>query len=206
MSDTIHTPATSSALPTDGPLALFDQWYAEARASEPNDSNAMALATATPEGRPSVRMVLMRGFDERGIVFFTNSESQKGIELAENPRAALCFYWESLGKQIRVEGAVEKATDEENDAYWQSRLRDSQLSAWASQQSRELESREVYDAKVVEMIERFGEGEIPRPEHWYGYRVVPWRIEFWTESRHRMHDREVYEQSGDGWKTFLLDP
>jgi pyridoxamine 5'-phosphate oxidase len=187
-------------------VARFRDWLDQASRLDLRNPTAMSLATCTAVGQPSVRMVLMRGFDERGIVFFTNSESQKGIELAENPRAALCFYWESLGKQIRVEGAVEKATDEESDAYWQSRPRDSQLSAWASQQSRELESREVYDAKVVEMIERFGEGEVPRPEHWYGYRVVPWRIEFWTESRHRMHDREVYEQSGDGWKTFLLDP
>ena len=187
-------------------IAQFRDWLDEANRLELRNPTAVALATCSAIGRPSVRMVLMRGFDKRGIVFFTNSESQKGVELAENPHAAICFYWEALGKQIRVEGGVEEATDSENDSYWQGRSRDSQLAAWASQQSRPLESREVYDAKVVEMKERFDERAIPRPAHWYGYRLVPRRFEFWTESRHRMHEREVFEQSAAGWKSFLLAP
>jgi len=170
------------------------------------EPTAVSLATSTAAGRPTARIVLMRGFDERGFVFYTNSQSRKGDQLAENPAAALCFYWEALGRQLRVEGPVEQTTDEESDSYWSQRHRGSQLAAWASQQSRELESPEVFDRCLAEVTDRYADGEVPRPEHWYGYRVVPRRIEFWSQGDHRMHERVVYEQEPSGWIRFLLFP
>ena len=167
---------------------------------------AAALGTTDAEGRPSVRIVLLRGFDERGFVFYTNSESRKGAELAENPRAALCFYWETLYEQLRVEGNIEKVDDEESDAYWSTRSRSSQLAARASKQSGVLDDRKTYEDLVAGMDREFAGRNVPRPDYWFGYRIVPDRIEFWLARDARMHDRTVYEMTAQGWKTYLLYP
>jgi len=178
-------------MPATDPHALFDSWYAEARASELNDSNAMALATADGEGRPSVRMVLLKGHDARGFVFYTNLESRKAGELIENPHAALLFHWKSLRRQIRIEGAVSRVTDAEGDAYFATRSRDSQLGAWASDQSRPLESRALFETRYREMADRFAGQPVPRPPHWSGFRIAPERIEFWLDREHRLHERRL---------------
>ncbi|MBS0502791.1 MAG: pyridoxamine 5'-phosphate oxidase [Proteobacteria bacterium] len=191
---------------TDDPFALFRAWYDEARAAEPNDSNAMALATADAEGRPTVRMVLLKGFDERGFVFYTNRESRKARDLATNPQAALLFHWKSLRRQIRIEGAVTPASDEESDAYFASRSRDSQLGAWASDQSRPLDDRATFEARFAEMQARFEGQDVPRPPHWGGYRIVPERIEFWQDREHRLHERRLFVREGTGWREGLLYP
>jgi len=191
---------------TDDPFALFDAWYAEARQSEINDSNAMALATADAAGQPSSRMVLLKGHDQRGFVFYTNRESRKAGELAENAKAALLFHWKSLRRQIRIEGAVTLASDAESDAYFASRSRDSQLGAWASDQSRPLDARATFEARFAEMEARFADGDVPRPPHWGGYRVVPARIEFWQDRAHRLHERRLFVRDGDGWMEGLLYP
>jgi pyridoxamine 5'-phosphate oxidase len=188
------------------PFALFDAWFAEARTSEPNDSNAMALATVDVGGQPSVRMVLLKGHGPDGFVFYTNRESRKAGELAAMPRAALLFHWKSLRRQIRIEGAVTLATDAESDAYFASRSRDSQLGAWASDQSRPLDARETFEARFEAMKARFEGGEVPRPPHWGGYRVTPGRIEFWQDRAHRLHERRLFTRSGDGWTEGLLYP
>ena len=188
------------------PYALFEEWYAEARLSEPNDSNAMALATADAEGRPSVRMVLLKGHDERGFVFYTNLDSRKGGELAANPNAALLFHWKSLRRQIRIEGAVEPVDAAEADAYFATRSRDSQLGAWASEQSRPLEAREIFEARFQEMAKRFDGQDVPRPPRWSGFRVVPRHIEFWNDRAHRLHERRVFTRNGSGWTEGLLYP
>lgn len=188
------------------PFTLFDGWFAEAQAAEPNDPNAVALATADAQGRPSVRMVLLKGHDPRGFVVYTNRESRKAGELDANPRAALLFHWKSLRRQVRIEGAVERATDAESDAYFATRSRDSQLGAWASEQSRPLDSRETFEAKFHEMAERFAGGDAPRPPFWGGYRVVPESFEFWQDRAHRLHERRVFARSGDGWTEGLLYP
>ena len=188
------------------PHALFEEWLAEAVISEPNDPTAMALATADREGRPSCRMVLLKGHDERGFVFYTNLDSRKGGELAENPRAALLFHWKSLRRQVRVEGPVEPVGGDEADAYFATRARDSQLGAWASDQSRPLESRAIFEARYEEMKARFEGGEVPRPPRWSGWRVVPQRIEFWTSRDHRLHDRRLFVRDGSGWSEGLLYP
>ena len=188
------------------PLALFDQWFAEARASEPNDSEAMALATADPSGQPSVRMVLLKGHGPAGFVFYTNEQSAKGGQLAANPRAALLFHWKSLRRQVRIEGPVERVSDKDADAYFATRARDSQLGAWASDQSRPLDRRETFERRFAEMQQKFDGQDVPRPPHWSGYRVVPERIEFWTDRPHRLHERRLFVRERDGWREGLLYP
>jgi len=188
------------------PFQLFDEWFAEARATEPNDPGAMALATADAAGDPSVRMVLLKGHGPEGFVFYTNDESEKGRQLKENPRAALLFHWKSLRRQVRIEGAVERVSDEQAGAYFASRSRDSQLGAWASDQSRPLESRDVFEARYEEMKRRFDGQDVPRPPHWGGYRVVPQRIEFWSDRPHRLHERRLFTREGRAWREGLLYP
>ncbi|MEA3048817.1 MAG: pyridoxamine 5-phosphate oxidase [Sphingomonadales bacterium] len=190
----------------DDPHALFEAWLAEAREREPNDPTAMALATADAAGRPSVRMVLMKGHDERGFVFYTNLDSRKGSELAANPRAGLLFHWKSLRRQVRVEGPVEPVADAEADAYFATRSRDSQLGAWASDQSRPLDSREAFEARYEAARARFEGGDVPRPPHWSGWRVVPETVEFWSDRPHRLHERRVFTHERGGWREGLLYP
>jgi pyridoxamine 5'-phosphate oxidase len=189
-----------------GPFALFDEWFAEAREKELNDPNAMALATAGPDGQPHMRMVLLKGHSPRGFVFYTNDESDKGEQLRENPRAALLFHWKTLRRQVRIEGAVERVADGEADAYFASRSRDSQLGAWASDQSRPLDLRATFESRFNEMARRFEGEEVPRPRHWGGYRVVPERMEFWRDRPHRLHERRLFTREGDGWTEGLLYP
>ena len=188
------------------PLKLFDQWLAEARASEPNDPEAMSLATATKDGRPSVRIVLLKGYGPEGFVFYTNQRSRKAEELTSNPRAALLFHWKSLRRQVRIEGPVSIVSAEEADAYFATRSRDSQLGAWASDQSRPLESRELFENRYDEMRSRFDGEEVARPPHWGGYRVSPDTIEFWTDRPHRLHERRLFVRDGDKWTEGLLYP
>ncbi|MEA3038259.1 MAG: pyridoxamine 5-phosphate oxidase [Sphingomonadales bacterium] len=190
----------------DDPHALFEAWLAEAREREPNDPTAMALATADAAGRPSVRMVLMKGHDARGFVFYTNLDSRKGSELAANPRAGLLFHWKSLRRQVRVEGPVEPVADAEADAYFATRSRDSQLGAWASDQSRPLDSREAFEARYEAARARFEGGDVPRPPHWSGWRVVPETVEFWSDRPHRLHERRVFTHERGGWREGLLYP
>jgi pyridoxamine 5'-phosphate oxidase len=187
------------------PIALFRIWMAEAEATELNDPNAAALATATAEGVPSVRMVLLKQLDERGFGFYTNSESQKGRELKENPRAAMCFHWKSQRRQVRVEGGVGQLPEVEADQYFHSRSRRSQLGAAVSRQSRELESRERLEEMVRELAQRYPE-EIPRPEYWRGYVLQPERIEFWQDGADRLHDRLLFVRQRDGWRAKRLFP
>ena len=191
---------------TDDPLALFDAWYAEAKAAEINDPDAMSVATATPEGRPSVRIVLLKGHGPEGFVFYTNADSRKGEELAANPQAALLFHWKALRRQVRVEGAVEEVSAAEADAYFATRGRDSQIGAWASEQSRPLDHRETFEARCDEVRSRFEGRDVPRPSRWTGFRVKPERIEFWSDRPHRLHERRVFTRSEDGWSEGLLYP
>ena len=192
--------------PLTEPYDLFRKWFAEAEASEPNDANAMAIASVGADGQPSVRMVLLKDADPRGFVFYTNYESRKGRQLLETRKAALVLHWKSLGRQVRAEGAVETVTDEEADAYFASRHRSSQIGAWASQQSRPLESRFELEKRVAVFAAKYAIGAVPRPPYWSGFRVVPNRIEFWENKPFRLHDRLVYHRSGDGWTTEKLYP
>jgi pyridoxamine 5'-phosphate oxidase len=174
------------------PFSLFERWFAEARAKEPNDPNAMALATVDAAGAPDVRMVLMKGFEEGAFVFYTNSESAKGKQLAANDHAAACFHWKSLGRQVRVRGVVEAVSDAEADAYFQSRDRGARLGAWASAQSQPLPDRLALEKRIAEYALKFGVGEVPRPPHWRGYRIIPLAMEFWRNRPFRLHDRLIF--------------
>ncbi|HEY1145076.1 MAG TPA: pyridoxamine 5'-phosphate oxidase [Allosphingosinicella sp.] len=188
------------------PHELFRQWMSEAEAAESNDPNAMALATADASGRPSVRMVLLKGHDARGFVFYTNLDSRKGGELAANGHAALLFHWKSLRRQVRIEGPIEPVASDEADAYFATRSRDSQLGAWTSEQSRPLESRAVFEARYEAMRGRFEGADVPRPPRWSGFRVRPERIEFWTDRAHRLHERRLFTATEGGWSEGLLYP
>ena len=188
------------------PLQLFDEWFAEARASEPNDPEAMTLATADEARQPSARIVLLKGHGPDGFVFYTNQQSRKADELAGNPRAALLFHWKSLRRQVRIEGSVGRVSDEDADAYFASRARDSQLGAWASDQSRPLESRATFEERFDRVKAKYEGHDVPRPPHWGGYRVVPERIEFWLDRPHRLHERRLFTRGTDGWSEGLLYP
>lgn len=191
----------------ENPFDFFRGWLEEAEESEPNDANAMCLATADEQGRPSARMVLLKGTDRNGFDFYTNSESRKGAELQKNPHAALCFHWKTLRRQVRVEGRIEELGPEESDAYFATRHRVSRIGAWASQQSRPLDSYETLEKAAAEQEKRFeGQDDVPRPPHWHGYRLVPEKIEFWIDGPHRLHKRYLYTRSGDGWDVQMLYP
>ena len=192
-------------MPAD-PFALFDTWFAEAKSAERNDPNAMALATATADGVPSVRMVLLKGHGPQGFTFYTHADSRKGEELAANPNAALLFHWKTLRRQVRIEGPVEQVPDEEADAYFATRSRDSQLGAWASDQSRPLDTRATFEARYNEMRDWFDGKDVTRPPRWTGFRVVPRQIEFWTDRAHRLHERCLFTRTTDGWIEGLLYP
>jgi pyridoxamine 5'-phosphate oxidase len=188
------------------PFQLFDDWFAEARESEPSDANAMALATAGTDGQPHVRMVLLKGHGPEGFVFYTNEQSAKGEQLGENARAALLFHWKSLRRQVRIEGGVEPVSAAEADIYFATRSRDSQLGAWASEQSRPLDSRATFERRFEEMKQRYEGMDVPRPPHWIGYRLTPASIEFWTDRPHRLHERRLFTRAADGWAEGLLYP
>ena len=188
------------------PFQLFDEWFAEAQASEPDEPDAMAVATTGKDGQPSVRMVLLKAHGPEGFAFYTHEQSAKGEDLAENPRAALLFHWKSLCRQVRIEGRIESVPDAEADAYFASRGRDSQIGAWASDQSRPLDSRATFERRFEDMQRRFEGGDVPRPDSWRGYRVVPQRMEFWTAREHRLHERRLFTLAGDDWTEGLLYP
>jgi pyridoxamine 5'-phosphate oxidase len=196
----------SVQLVTD-PFARFQEWMEEAWAHEPEDANAMTLATATPDGTPAARIVLLKGTDQRGFVFYTNKESRKGEELAANARAAVLFHWKPLGRQVRIEGYVEHVADAEADAYYATRPRISRLGAWASDQSRALPDRAELERRLVANEARYPSDDIPRPPHWSGYRIIPQRFEFWQNMPFRLHDRTVYTKAPDGgWTIGKLYP
>ena len=187
------------------PIALFKEWLAEAKEKESNNPTAMSLATADAAGTPSVRRVLLKDVDERGFVFYTNSESRKGLEIAANPYASTCFHWKSMLRVVRVDGFVEKVSDAEADAYFNSRSRGSQIGAWASNQSQPLESRFQLERQIASYTAKFHIGDVPRPDFWEGYRIVPRYIEFWTERTFRLHDRIVYTyKAGTDWTSQRL--
>jgi pyridoxamine 5'-phosphate oxidase len=206
MSPTSQLVLLESEVPAD-PLALFARWYLDAESAQLIEPSAMTLATATADGRPDARMVLLRGFDERGFNFYTNYQSRKAGELAQNPRAALVLYWAALMRQIRIEGTVEKLAPEESDAYFRTRPIGNQLGAWASPQSQVIEGRSFLDERLQLLEAQHGAGqEVPRPPHWGGYRVIPQVIEFWQGRANRLHDRLRYRKAGDGWVIERLAP
>jgi pyridoxamine 5'-phosphate oxidase len=191
---------------TTDPFALFDEWFAEAREAEINDPEAMTLATAGADGRPSARIVLLKGHGPQGFVFYTNEQSAKGEDLAANPYAALLFHWKSLRRQVRIEGVVERVPDGEADAYFATRARDSQLGAWASEQSRPLDRRETFEQRFEQIKHQFDGSDVPRPSHWRGYRVIPERVEFWSDRPHRLHERRLFTLRDGTWAEGLLYP
>jgi pyridoxamine 5'-phosphate oxidase len=188
------------------PIALFDEWFAAARAGEPSDANAMTLATADRDGRPSARMVLLKRHDADGFTFYTNLSSRKADELKANPHAAILFHWKSLRRQIRIEGPITPVEGAEADDYFATRSRESQLGAWASDQSRRLPSRAELESRFAAAMERFAIGDVPRPPGWSGYRLLPERFEFWTDRPHRLHERRLFLRNGDSWQESLLYP
>lgn len=188
------------------PFALFSEWLDAAIASEPNDPTAMALATVDGDGLPNVRMVLLKGVEDSGFVFFTNFKSNKGREILANPKAALCFHWKSLRRQVRIRGAVSKVADAAADAYFASRPRGSRIGAWASQQSRPLESRFALEKAVAAYGARFALGDVPRPEYWSGFKITAEEIEFWKDGKFRLHDRVAFRRKGEGWEKSRLYP
>ena len=197
---------------TSNPFDLFDTWFAEARASELNDANAMTLASVGADGQPSARMVLLKGHSHQGFVFYTNKQSHKANQISERPLVALLFHWKSLRRQVRIEGAVLSIDDATADAYFATRARDSQLGAWASEQSRPLSSRAEFDARFAEMSARFEGQDVPRPQHWSGYSVSPQTIEFWQDREYRLHERRVFTRiasdgsAPDKWSEGMLYP
>jgi pyridoxamine 5'-phosphate oxidase len=197
---------TSDFTQENEPYSLFGTWLKEAEASEPNDPNALALATVDADGMPNVRMVLLKGFDKDGFVFYTNYESQKGEELLGQKKAAMVFHWKSLRRQVRVRGDIETVSDAEADAYFETRARGSRIGAWASKQSRPLESRFALEKAVAEYTIKFGIGHIPRPAHWSGFRLKPVSIEFWADRPFRLHDRMEFTRAGEGWKKVRMYP
>ncbi len=192
-------------IPAD-PFAYFGACYARAAEHELNDANAMSVATLGGDGMPSVRIVLLKAWDSRGFVFYTNFESRKGRELLAHPKAGLNFHWKSLRQQVRIHGPVETVSDAEADTYFASRARDSQLGAWASAQSQPLDSRATFEAQLADIAQRFGHADVPRPPHWSGFRVIPETIEFWHDRDFRLHERWLYTRDGDGWRRGLLYP
>ncbi len=200
--------AASGFTERDDPFALFGEWMADADRSEPNDPNGVCLATVDADGLPDARMVLLKGFDEKGFVFYTNYESAKGREILQNPKAALCFHWKSLRRQVRVRGPVEQVTSEEADQYFASRHRESRIGAWASQQSRPLESRFALEKAVAKFAARYAIGEVPRPPYWSGFRIRPVAMEFWHDRPFRLHDRvRFFRKTPEGpWSKVRLYP
>ena len=196
----------TSDLDAIDPIALFAEWYGEAQDCGLKEPTAVTLATADGQGRPTARMVLLKGHDERGFVFYTNTKSRKGEALRDNPFAALCFYWPPLDRQLRVEGPVEPVSEAEADAYFASRDRQSRIGAWASAQSRPLEGRFVLEREIARFAAKYAVGSVPRPPHWSGYRISPMRMEFWSQGAFRLHDRRVFTRDGDGWTAMRLFP
>lgn len=204
--DPIKMLETAEVGPQD-PITLFQQWLKEAESSEINDPNAMCLATVDPDGRPAARIVLLKALDPRGFVFYTNRESRKGDALKLNHHAALCFHWKTLGKQVRVEGKVLMVDDQESDDYYNSRAKGSRIGAWASRQSRLLDSRTTLANRVAELEKQYADSDtIPRPPHWGGYRVIPEYIEFWHDGGFRLHTRLIYKKADSGWERSMLYP
>jgi pyridoxamine 5'-phosphate oxidase len=197
---------TSDFTEADEPLKLFSSWLEDATKSESNDPNGVALATVDADGMPNVRMVLLKGFDEAGFVFYTNFESAKGKEILASMKAAMCFHWKTLRRQVRLRGPVEIVSDAEADAYFTTRPRGSRIGAWASKQSRPLESRFALEKSVAEYTARYAIGNIPRPPYWSGFRIVPQTIEFWHDRQFRLHDRLVFARRGEGWEKTRLYP
>ena len=191
----------------DDPFVLFQVWLGEAKSSEPNDPDAMSLATVDAQGRPNLRMVLLKGVQDGSFVFFTNYESAKGVELIGQPHAALCFHWKSLGKQVRVRGTIEKVSAAESDAYFATRAKDSQIGCWASAQSRPVATRWAFEREIAKYAAQYALAKVPRPPYWGGFRVKPFEIEFWRNRPFRLHDRLVYRREGaQPWRTERLYP